>query len=76
MNRQKGSIEVVLTLFVLGLIAVVILIAMWGIPKYRVYSQDLSGQANLRQQEWEKENCYRRGTSSTRILYPKGRGRN
>lgn len=28
---------------------------MWIIPMYRVYSQDLTGQANLRQQEWEKQ---------------------
>lgn len=25
------------------------------VPKYRIYSQDLRGQANLRQQEWEKK---------------------
>lgn len=33
------------------------LIAAWmvGMPKYRIYKQDLQGQANLRQQEWEKK---------------------
>lgn len=25
------------------------------IPKYRLYSQDYTGQANLKQQEWEKK---------------------
>jgi hypothetical protein len=28
---------------------------MWGIPRYKLYKQDLVGQANLRQQEWEKQ---------------------
>ncbi len=33
----------------------VITVWMWGMPKYRIYRQDLAGQANLRQQEWEKK---------------------
>ena len=28
---------------------------MWVMPKYRVYSQNLKGQANLKQQEYEKQ---------------------
>lgn len=28
---------------------------MWGIPKYRIYSQDLRGQAELREAEWTKK---------------------
>ena len=28
---------------------------MAGMPRYRIYRQDLAGQANLRQQEWEKK---------------------
>jgi len=32
-----------------------IIFTMWAFPKYRLYSQDLNGQANLRQQEWEKK---------------------
>lgn len=41
----------------LGIVLFAILIVgmMWGMPKYRIYSQDLLGQANLRQQEWEKK---------------------
>lgn len=33
------------------------LVTVWmvGMPKYRIYRQDLQGQANLRQQEWEKK---------------------
>ncbi|MCK9598616.1 MAG: hypothetical protein M0R06_06205 [Sphaerochaeta sp.] len=29
--------------------------AMWGFPKYGVYRQNLKGQANLQQQEFEKQ---------------------
>ncbi len=38
------------------LVAILIItVWMWGMPKYRIYRQDLAGQANLRQQEWEKK---------------------
>lgn len=30
-------------------------LSMILMPKYRIYKQDLQGQANLRQQEWEKK---------------------
>lgn len=43
---------------IVGIIAGVILIiglAMAFGPRYRLYKQDLQGQANLRQQEWEKK---------------------
>lgn len=51
-TNQKGSIES--TLITLA-IPVCILLSMWLMPKYRIYRQDLAGQANLRQQEWEKK---------------------
>ena len=40
-----------------GIIAAVAVIAFlfWGFPQYGVYRQNLKGQANLRQQEWEKK---------------------
>jgi hypothetical protein len=28
---------------------------MWGFPKYRIYKQDLRGQATLREAEWTKK---------------------
>lgn len=40
---------------VLILLTVLVSLNMWGMPKYRIYRQDLQGQANLRQQEWEKK---------------------
>lgn len=37
------------------LILAIIVISSAVMPKYRIYKQDLAGQANLRQQEWEKK---------------------
>jgi regulator of protease activity HflC (stomatin/prohibitin superfamily) len=41
----------------ISVLAGVVTISMiaWGLPKYRFYRQDIVGQANLRQQEWEKQ---------------------
>lgn len=50
---DKSSIT--LGLFLLFVLGIIIGIPMWLFPKYRIYSQDLAGQANLRQQEWEKK---------------------
>jgi len=50
-NNQKGNTTIVLIV----LITVLIVLSMWLLPKYRIYRQDLAGQANLRQQEWEKK---------------------
>lgn len=38
----------------LGIIALIIL-AMWGIPKYKVYSRELNGKAELREAEWNRQ---------------------
>jgi len=41
----------VVCIFVAGLIT----LAMVGLPKYRIYKQDLRGQAELREAEWTKK---------------------
>jgi regulator of protease activity HflC (stomatin/prohibitin superfamily) len=44
--------------FIIGGIVLLIGIVslyMWGMPNYRIYKQNLQGEANLRQQEWEKK---------------------
>jgi len=53
MDNNTHSLKIIISLVIL--VILVILTAMWGIPKYRIYKQDLAGQANLRQQEWEKK---------------------
>jgi hypothetical protein len=37
------------------LIAAVIGGGMWGLPKYKIYKQNLHGQADLREAEWTKK---------------------
>lgn len=52
-NETKAATQGAIVL--LTILVVIALGLMIGIPKYRVYAQDLAGQANLKQQEWEKK---------------------
>jgi hypothetical protein len=55
----KGNAETIVGLSILGvvllLLAAVIGGLMWGLPKYKVYKQNLHGQADLRQASWTKK---------------------
>lgn len=53
MEREKvvGTVVVVAAI---GGVAALIFLWMWGMPKYRIYKQDLRGQAELREAEWTK----------------------
>lgn len=42
-------------LIIIAIVVTLIAISMAVMPRYRLYKQDLLGQANLRQQEWEKK---------------------
>lgn len=51
-GEPKGfNITIAVVLFLL----LVVVLWMSVMPRYRIYRQDLQGQANLRQQEWEKK---------------------
>lgn len=54
MESNNNTTKVLIALGTPLLIALITFLA-WGMPKYRIYRQDLAGQANLRQQEWEKK---------------------
>lgn len=47
--------------FIMGVVGVVVLVGLFiilpmiGLPKYGIYRQNLKGQANLKQQEYEKQ---------------------
>lgn len=43
--------------FIIVLVIVILLISliMWGIPKYKVYSRELNGKAQLREAEWSRQ---------------------
>lgn len=55
--ENKKAVAVIIKWSVIGVVGIVLLIGAWMVagPKYRIYKQDLAGQANLRQQEWEKK---------------------
>ena len=53
-NTNEVKVEstiIAVIVFVVGWIV----ISMMVMPSYRIYKQDKQGQANLRQQEWEKK---------------------
>ena len=45
------SIVGIVILLIVGIIAGL----MWGLPKYKIYKQNLHGQAELREAEWTKK---------------------
>lgn len=55
MYNQEKDLTVKIIVGAIILILVIIGLSMAFMPKYRLYKQDLQGQANLRQQEWEKK---------------------
>jgi hypothetical protein len=54
MNKKGQSDGMIYTILVLLFIGIVALI-MWGMPRYGVYSQELSGKADLREAEWSRQ---------------------
>ena len=55
LRHQQGQAPVG-EILILGVIALVLLlVALWAWPKYRVYSQELQGQARLKEAEWSKQ---------------------
>ncbi|MCW8966384.1 MAG: hypothetical protein OQK82_06840 [Candidatus Pacearchaeota archaeon] len=42
---------------IIGAIIIILLIvgAMWGIPKYKVYSREMNGKAQLKEAEWNRQ---------------------
>jgi predicted Holliday junction resolvase-like endonuclease len=37
------------------IIILLIVVAMWGLPKYKVYSREMNGKAQLREAEWNRQ---------------------
>ena len=53
MNKkgQEGTVALVIIAFII----IAILVLMWGIPKYGVYAKELSGKAQLKEAEWNRQ---------------------
>lgn len=52
---DEGRFIVRLVLYVLGTIVFVLVLGMWGCPKYNVYERTLEGQAELAQAESNRQ---------------------
>lgn len=57
MNKkgQEGAVVAFVMVVIVVLIIAVIGVAMWGMPKYNVYSKELSGKAQLKEAEWNRQ---------------------
>ena len=53
MNKKGQGVTVVVFIVVLAVVLFIGLV-MWGMPKYKIYSLELSGQADLKEAEWTK----------------------
>jgi endonuclease/exonuclease/phosphatase (EEP) superfamily protein YafD len=54
-HRQTGRLYVGELLILLFIALVLLIVALWAWPKYRVYSEELAGEARLKEAEWSKQ---------------------
>lgn len=56
-NKQCGEVDGAVVAVILGIILFIglILLAMWGLPKYGVYRQGLAGEAELANAEYSRQ---------------------
>ncbi len=52
---QSNGFVIFVCIFVIAMFAIVILLAMWAMPQYGVYSKELSGKAQLKEAEWNRQ---------------------
>jgi predicted Holliday junction resolvase-like endonuclease len=50
---MKKEVKIVVGLVVLVLVLIGLM--MWGIPRYNVYARELSGKAQLKEAEWNRQ---------------------
>ena len=52
-NRQAMALGSLLALVIAGI--ALLILALWGWPKYNVYKMELNGRAALKEAEWSKQ---------------------
>ena len=55
MIKNKKAQDAVIGTIVTILIIVFIIGIFWGVPKYKIYVKELSGQAQLKEAEWNRQ---------------------
>lgn len=53
--KERGSIEAILFMAMLVIGALVVAGGMYGCPQYNVYTRRMSGEAQLREAEWNRQ---------------------
>lgn len=56
-TKQRGEIDPIIPVGILVVLAIVgvVLLAMWGLPKYGVYRQGLAGEAELANADYSRQ---------------------
>jgi regulator of protease activity HflC (stomatin/prohibitin superfamily) len=54
-TKNETIAGIIIVGVIIGAIVGVIALGMWGLPKYKIYKQNLHGQAQLREAEWTKK---------------------
>ena len=52
---NKKAQDGLVYLLILFIIVAFVGVALWGMPKYKVYSKELNGKAQLKEAEWNKQ---------------------
>lgn len=52
---QSSGFIIFVSIFVLAMLIGMVLLAMWAMPQYGVYSKELSGKAQLKEAEWNRQ---------------------
>lgn len=55
MERRKNVISGTALVWIAIVIILVFTLAMWGLPKYKVYKLQLAGKAQLKEAEWNRQ---------------------
>lgn len=55
MNSQKGNAELLAILLGAILLVGVVVLFMWGMPRYNVWSREMSGRAELAEATWNRQ---------------------
>ncbi len=62
-DKENNTMKAVLIVFGSLFAAILVALLFWGIPQYGLYAQGLKGEANLRQQEWERKILVQQATA-------------
>lgn len=54
-KAQEAMLTTIVVFVVIALLTGMVVVALWAFPNYNVYQKELSGKAQLREAEWNKQ---------------------